>query len=36
MPRAMKEDEAFDPLDVRFLGPQAVMPQADRCTDLIE
>jgi hypothetical protein len=32
----MEEDEAFDPVDVRFLRPQAVMPQADRCPDLIE
>jgi hypothetical protein len=32
----MEEDKAPDPMDVRFFRPQAVMPQADRCTDLIE
>jgi hypothetical protein len=30
----MEEDKAPDPIDVCFLRPQAVMPQADRRTDL--
>ena len=32
----MKEDEAFDPVDVSFLGLVAVMPETEDRTDLIE
>jgi len=32
----MEEDEAFAPVDVRCLRPQAVMPHPDRRTYLVE
>jgi hypothetical protein len=36
MALAMKENEALDPMDVGFLRPQTVVPQADGGSDLIE
>jgi hypothetical protein len=33
---SMEEGKALDPVNIGLFSPQAVMPQADRCTDLIE
>jgi hypothetical protein len=32
----MEEDKAFDPTDVRFLGPHTVVPCPDGLTDLVK
>ncbi len=32
----MEEDKAFDPTDVRLLGPDAVMPCPDGLADLVK
>ena len=33
---SVEENKPFDPVEVGVLRAQAVMPQADRCTYLIE
>jgi hypothetical protein len=36
MPLVMEKDEAFDPVDIGFLGSWTVVARADRLADLIE
>jgi len=36
MTLAMKDDEAFNPVKISFLGAQAVVPAADLLPDLLK
>ena len=36
MPLAVEEDEAFNPIDLRLLRANAVVPEADLVADAIE
>ena len=36
VPLAVEEDEAFNPIDIRLLGPDAVVPETDLVADAVE